>query len=109
MQRLSGRLREVVVYKNRTTEAPSKGRSGHIYFMEDNLLQQCLSHDMCSSKLLLKFFVYSKKHSAHSEHRDQRIRQVVAYKRLETMENHQSSGPKTGRGRLQEVVVYERF
>ena len=70
---------------------------------------QCLSHDMCSSKLLLKFFVYSKKHSTHSEHRDQRIRQVVAYKRLETMENHQSSGPKTGRGRLQEVVVYERF
>ena len=38
MQRLGGRLREVVVYKNRTTEASSKGRSRHIYFMEDNLL-----------------------------------------------------------------------
>ena len=38
MQRLSGRLREVVVYKNRTTEASSKERSRHIYFMEDNLL-----------------------------------------------------------------------
>ena len=38
MQRLSGRLREVVVYKNRTTEASSNGRSRHIYFMEDNLL-----------------------------------------------------------------------
>ena len=64
---------------------------------------------MSSSKLLPKFFVYSKKHSAHSEHRDQRIRQVVAYKRLETMENHQLSAPNNGRGRLQEVVVYERL
>ena len=25
------------------------------------------------------------------------------------MENHQPSGPKSGRGRLQEVVVYKRF
>ena len=25
---------------------------------------------------------------AHSENRDQRMRQVVAYKRLKTMENH---------------------
>ena len=25
------------------------------------------------------------------------------------MENHQPSGPKSGRGRLQEVDVYERF
>ena len=33
--------------------------------------------------------------------------QVVAYKRLNTMENHfQLSGPKSGRRRLQEVVVY---
>ena len=34
---------------------------------------------------------------------------VVAYKRLKTMENHKPSGPKSGRGRLQEVVVYKRF
>ena len=34
------------------------------------------------------------------------MRQVVVYKRLKTMENHQPSGPKSGRGRLREVVVY---
>ena len=53
---------------------------------------QCLSYDTCNSILSLKFFVYSKKHSAHSEHRDQRMGQVVAYKRLKTMEiiNHQA-------------------
>ena len=33
------------------------------------------------------------------------MRQVVAYKRLKTMENPQLSGPKSVRGRLQ-VVVY---
>ena len=44
LQRLSGRLPEVVAYKNRTTGANGGGgassekRSGHIYFMEDNLL-----------------------------------------------------------------------
>ena len=37
------------------------------------------------------------------------MRQVVAYKRLKTMGNHQPSGPKSGRGRLQEIVVYKRF
>ena len=42
---------------------------------------------MCSSMLSLKFFVYSKSHSAHSENRDQRMRQLVAYKGLKTMEN----------------------
>ena len=53
MQRLSGRSREVVVYKNRTTGVSSERRSGHIYFMEDNLLHAI-------SMLLQKFFVYSK-------------------------------------------------
>ena len=28
------------------------------------------------------------------------MRQVVAYKRLKTMGNHQLSGPKSGRGQL---------
>ena len=37
---------------------------------------------MCSSMLSLKFLLYCKKHSANNEHRDQRMRQVVAYKRL---------------------------
>ena len=31
---------------------------------------------------------------------------MVAYKRFKAMENHQPSGPKSGRGSLQEVVVY---
>ena len=63
---------------------------------------------MYSSMLLLKFFVYSKKNSANSEHRDHRMRQVVVYKRLKPMEKKKNliSGPKSGRGRLQEVVVY---
>ena len=37
---------------------------------------------MCSSMLSLKFLLYCKKHSANNEHRDQRMGQVVAYKRL---------------------------
>ena len=64
---------------------------------------------MCSSMLLLKFSVYSKENSANSEHRDQRMRQAVSYKALKTMENYilnLISGPESGRGRLQEVVVY---
>ena len=32
--------------------------------------------------------------------------EVVTYKRLKTMENHQPLGPKSVRGNLQEVVVY---
>ena len=32
MQRLSGRLREVVAYKNQTTYGASEKRSGHISF-----------------------------------------------------------------------------
>ena len=59
--------------------------------------------------LLLKFFVYSKENSGNSEHRDQRMRQVVAYKALKTMENYilnLISSPKSFRARLQEVVVY---
>ena len=43
---------------------------------------------MCISILLRTFFVYSKLHSALSEHREQRMRQVVAYKGLKTIENH---------------------
>ena len=43
---------------------------------------QCLSYYMCSSMLSLKFLLYCKKHIANNEHRDQRMGQVVAYKRL---------------------------
>ena len=37
------------------------------------------------------------------------MRHVVAYKKLKTMENHKPAAPKSGGGRLQELVVYERF
>ena len=46
------------------------------------------------SILSLMSFVHSI-HSGHGENRDQRIRQVVAYNRSKTMENHH----------LQEVVL----
>ena len=43
---------------------------------------------MCRSMVSLKFsVVYSKQHSAHNEQKDQRMRQVVAYKRLKKLEN----------------------
>ena len=38
MQRLCGRLREVVAYKNRTKGSLFREEVRHIYFMEDNLL-----------------------------------------------------------------------
>ena len=38
-------------------------------------------------------------YSAHSKNRDHKIRQVVAYERLKTMENHKPSGPKSGKVR----------
>ena len=66
---------------------------GHIYFMENDLLygscMQSLSYKMCSSMLSVKFFVYSNISSiVHTANiRDKKIRQVIAYKRLKTMEN----------------------
>ena len=44
----------------------------HTYFMENNNIIYCmqfLSYNMCSSRLILKFFAYSKQHSTHSEHK----------------------------------------
>ena len=35
--------------------------------------------------------------------------QVVAYRRLKTIENSKTVSRKSDRGRLREVVVYERF
>ena len=61
---------------------------------------------MCYSMLSLKFFVYSKYHSAHSEIE---IREGVKWL-LTRGENNwkiiKISGPKNGHRRLQEVVVY---
>ena len=37
------------------------------------------------------------------------MRQVVAYKRLKTTETYETVSSERGHGRLQEVVVYERF
>ena len=65
---------------------------------------QFLSYAMCSSMLSLKFFIYSKYHSAHSVHRDQRMRQVVTYRRLKAMENHYTFRPKNV-----VAVTYRRF
>ena len=69
---------------------------------------QCLSCDMCSSILSLKFFIYCKYHSACREHRDQRMCQVVAYKRIErgkslTIRPKKESRSLTGGGQLLEV------
>ena len=49
--------------------------------------------------LPLKIFVYSKQHSAHSEHRDQRIR----YKRLKTIDIINRQVQKVA------VVAYRRW
>ena len=37
MQRLSGRLQEVFIYKNRIIGGSSEKRPRHIYFMQDNI------------------------------------------------------------------------
>ena len=64
---------------------------------------------MCSSMLPLKFVVYSKYHSAHSENRDQRTRQVVATRGYKQWKFITRQALKGGRDRLQEAVVTERF
>ena len=86
----------------------SEKRSGQISTLWKIIYwMQCLSYDMCSSMLSLKFFVYSNKHSAQSEHRDQKTRQVVVtYKKLKTMGNHYLSGPKSGRRALFKLIFY---
>ena len=48
-----------------------------------NPTTQQLVGENVTSIMNLRFRLY-----AHSEHRDQRMRQVVAYKRLKAMENH---------------------
>ena len=81
--------------------ASSEKRSRHIYFTEDNWV-----HAMSNCSMLsLKFFVYFKWHNAHCENRDQRMRQVVAYKRLKT----RLWLVFLIGGRLWEVVAYERW
>ena len=110
MKRISGCLWEVVAFKNRITGG---------LFREEvwALLLNAIS------KLCHVYFqvhvVYSKQHSAHSEHRDQRMCQVVTYKSLKTMENHSTFRPKkwswslTGGGKVLVFLIavtymYER-
>ena len=67
---------------------------------------------MCRSMVSLKFsVVYSKQHSAHNEQKDQRMRQVVAYKRLKKLENQAVAYILVFwiSGRLWDVVAYERW
>ena len=64
-------------YENRTTGGFFEKKTGHIYFKEDNLLHAI-------SKLrYVQFHVV-----VVPTTRDQKTRQVVAYKRLKTMQNH---------------------
>ena len=86
MQRLSGRLQE----SNHRGPLPKRDL-GTFTLWKMIYCIQFLSYGRCSSILLLKFcvhVVYSKWQSAHSERRDQRMLQVVAYESLKTMEIH---------------------
>ena len=85
MRRFRGRLWAVVAYGNQTTWGlSSEKRSPLIYVLFFVCLVQC---------------------SRYSELRDQTMCKAVAYKRLKTMENFKTVTPKSGRVRLQEVVV----
>ena len=67
----------MVSYENRTTGGFFEKKAGHIYFKEDNLLHAI-------SKLrYVKFHVV-----VVPTTRDRKTRQVVAFKRLKTMQNH---------------------
>ena len=59
MWTLSGRLREVVAYKNQTTEVSYQKSSQGTYFKEDNFFyyMQFLSYDMLSLKVLCTLLV----------------------------------------------------
>lgn len=48
-------------------------------------------------------------HSLYSEHREQSMSQEVTYKSLKMVENYRTITTKSDRGRLPEVVLYERF
>ena len=69
-----------------------------------------LSYNMCSFVAITKkFFVWSQKHSTYSENRDdQSMLQVVAYRKLKTMESWKTVTPKSGRSRLRQVIFLPR-
>ena len=80
----------MVVYKNWTKGGlvfPKRGPCTSVLIMEDDVMHVMYNLiDICSSMLSLMFFVYPSMHTAYIE--NQRKLQVVAYKRLKTMENH---------------------
>ena len=90
MQRLSGRLiREGGRLHESNHRGPHPRRGpGKSTLCKIIYCMHCLSYAMCTSILSLKFFVYSKYHSSHSEQKDQRMRHVVAYKKLKRIDNH---------------------
>ena len=65
-----------------------------------------LSYNMCSFVDITKtFFVWSQKRSTYSENRDdQSMRQVVAYRKLKTMESWKTVTLKSGCARLRQVI-----
>lgn len=87
-QRFSGRIREVVAYKNRPTGVIFHKRSEHICILEENSLHVISSSRYsCWSMFSLQFFAYSEWCSTYGEHRDQTLLRGVAYRRMKTMEN----------------------
>ena len=67
----------MVSYENRTTGGFFEKKTGQIYFKEDNLL-----HAIFKLRYV-QFHV-----DVVPTTRDQKTRQVVAYERLKTMQNH---------------------
>jgi len=87
MQRLSGHLQK----SNHRGPLPRRGAGTSTLWKIIYCIQFTPLITPCAGRWpmwLLKFFVYFRKHSAHSVHRDQRMRQVVACKMLKTIENH---------------------
>ena len=72
MQRLSGRLREVVTYITRIEPQgnSSEKRSRHICFMEYNLSHAMSELGYVLFHVVTKVIRYSKYHSAHSANRE---------------------------------------
>ena len=109
MQRLSGRLREVVVYKNWTTGGlfPSKG-PGTCTLWKIIYCMQCLSNNLCSCMVSLKIslFILSS-HSAHRDRGDKRMRPVEVKNNGKslTIRPKKWSQSLTGGGHLLEVLT----
>ena len=94
----------MVAYEKRL-EVASEKKSRDFSFLEENLLHEFLSYDMCSSMLSLKVIRIREWHSTYSESTDQTMRQMVAYKGLKTIANYKTISTKSCHG----AVAYERI